>query len=616
MKSILQKKASIIGEFIDVQLHKDKLYLWNFEGEVNIVDFDAYIRTANRVRDPLSLNETLLLKKFSTPGSSLPIDTYIMQNNLYFATDDGVYKGYVQNRKEDKFLLSLKPKKIWDARVFTISKKTGLQFLSFAAGDDGLYELNLSKLEMVGAKAIEKNIFMINSQPSHFARYSNLNIESFSRGNKVLANFRKEIHKRVFEGIVKDVDFDINHTSIAGLDFFETSAGLTAYQDGQIILQYNEDIVKWRYFNRSPFNGFLFVLTNESVDVYELLTSGNKDFAAMEGKKYATRSRVVKYRDLVKHVFGDTACVINDIDEIYGKLLKLLQAASGCFNCDLIDGDNWDRLEDVQMDKENGILYLSKDNLQFLDDKDVIDAHRMVYGAYDNFQIGFKVECLSIITRYGYPMVVLKSNVSSVNEVIKQKTDEGWTVIRTDKTSIGTDVALKKDGHIFNLRYIESKLPVLVFVGKDTSWDSTDSIRLLLQEKFNQLKSTSLILRMFGQKAEENLVLLHGIYVIMQNQMKGLLKDCLYAESLCYCLSSNISDSDYVGLENSVEGFWNLINPFMDDETQTLYLSLMKKMHNLTEENLIANYSSWFNMMEDNIERIQKRLMKSRGYDY
>lgn len=98
--------------------------------------------------------------------------------------------------------------------------------------------------------------------------------------------------------------------------------------------------------------------------------------------------------------------------------------------------------------------------------------------------------------------------------------------------------------------------------------------------------------------------------------MKGLLKDCMYAESLCYCLSSNISDSDYVGLENSVEGFWNLINPFMDDEAQTLYLSLMKKMHNLTEENLIANYSSWFNMMEDNIERIQKRLMKSRGYDY
>lgn len=577
MKSILQKKASIIGEFIDVQLHKDKLYLWNFEGEVNIVDFGAYIRTANRVRVPLPLNETLLLKKFSTPGSSLPIDTYIMQNNLYFATDDGVYKGYVQNRKEDKFLLSLKPKKIWDARVFTISKKTGLQFLSFAAGDDGLYELNLSKLEMVGAKAIEKNIFMINSQPSHFARYSNLNIESFSRGNKVLANFRKEIHKRVFEGIDKDVDFDINHTSIAGLDFFETSDGLTVYQDGQIILQYDEDIVKWRYFNRSTFNGFLFVLTNESVNVYELLTSGNKDFAAMEGKKYATRSRVVKYRDLVKHVFGDTACVINNIDEIYGKLLNLLQAASGCFNCDLIDGDNWDRLEDVQMDKENGILYLSKDNLQFLDDTDVIDAHRMVYGEYDNFQIGFKVECLSIITRYGYPMVVLKSNASSVDEVIKQKADEGWTVIRADKTSIGTDVTLKKDGHIFNLRYIESKLPVLVFVGKDTSWDSTDSIRLLLREKFELLKSSSSYLRMLGRTAEENLVLLHGIYVIIQNQMKGLLKDCMYAESLCYCLSSNISDSDYVGLENSVEGFWNLINPFMDDEAQTLYLSLMKK---------------------------------------
>ena len=616
MKSILQKKTSIVGEFIDIQLHKDKLYLWNFEGEVNVVDFEAYVRVANCVDEPLLLNEAILLDKFPTPGSSLPIDTYIIQNNLYFATDDGVYKGYVQNRKEDKFLLSLKPKKIWDARVFTITKKSNSQLLSFASGDDGLYELNFSKLEMVGVKSVEKNIFLINSQPSHFARYSNLNIESFSRGDKLLANFRRETHKRIFEGINKEVDFDINHTTIDGLDFYEASDGLTVYQNGQRILQYDEEIVRWRYFNRGAFNGFLFVLTNEMADIYELLTSGNKDIVAKEVKKHITRTRVIKYRDIVKNVLGDTSRIIDDIDEIHDKLLKLLQDASGCFNCDLIDGDNWDRLEDVRMDKVNGILYLSKDNLQFLDDKDIIDAHRMVYGAYDNFQISFKVDSLSVIYLHGYPMVVLKSKESSVDEVVTQKKNEGWYVIRTYKTSIGTDFTLKKDGHIFLLRYIEKNLPVLMFIGKDTSWDSTDSIRLLLWEKFNHLKSSNLVLRMFGQKIEDNPNQLDMANDIMQKLMENLLKDCLYAESLCYCLSSNISDSDYVGLENSVEGFWNLINPFMDDEAQTLYLSLMKKMHNLTEENLIANYSSWFNMMEDNIERIQKRLMKSRGYDY
>ena len=616
MKSILQKKACIIGEFIDVQLHKDKLYLWNFEGEVNVVDFEAYIRAANRVKEPLLLNEVILLDKFSTPGTSLPIDTYILQNNLYFATDDGVYKGYVQNRKEDKFLLSLKPKKIWDARVFTITKKSNSQLLSFASGDDGLYELNFSKLEMIGVKSVEKNIFLINSQPSHFARYSNLNIESFSRGDKFLANFRRETHKRIFEGINKEVDFDISHTTIDGLDFYEASDGLTVYQNGQRILQYDEEIVRWRYFNRGAFNGFLFVLTNEMADIYELLTSGNKEIVAKEVKKHITRTRVIKYRDIVKNVLGDTSRIIDDIDEIHDKLLKLLQDASGCFNCDLIDGDNWDRLEDVRMDKVNGILYLSKDNLQFLDDKDIIDAHCMVYGAYDNFQISFKVDSLSVIYLHGYPMVVLKSKESSVDEVVTQKKNEGWYVIRTYKTSIGTDFTLKKDGHIFLLRYIEKTLPVLMFIGKDTSWDSTDSIRLLLWEKFNHLKSSNLVLRMFGQKIEDNPNQLDMANDIMQKLMENLLKDCLYAESLCYCLSSNISDSDYVGLENSVEGFWNLINPFMDDEAQTLYLSLMKKMHNLTEENLIANYSSWFNMMEDNIERIQKRLMKNRGYDY
>lgn len=616
MKSILQKKTSIVGEFIDIQLHKDKLYLWNFEGEVNVVDFEAYIRAANRVDEPLLLNEVILLDKFPTPGTSLPIDTYIMQNNLYFATDDGVYKGYVHNKKEDKFLLSLKPKKIWDARVFTITKKSNSQFLSFASGDDGLYELNLSRLEMVGVKSVEKNIFLINNQPSHFARYSNLNIESFSRGDKFLANFRRDTHKRIFEGINKEVDFDINHTTIDGLDFYEASDGLTVYQDGQRILQYDEEIVRWRYFNRGAFNGFLFVLTNEMADIYELLTSGNKDIVDKVIERHTTRTRVIKYRDIVKHVLGETTHVIDDIGEIHDKLLALLQAASGCFNCDLIDGDNWDRLEDVRMDKENKILYLSKDNLQFLDNKDIIDAHRMVYGAYDNFQIVFKVDSLSVIYLHDYPMVVLKSKASSVDEVIEQKENEGWNVIRTDKTSIGTDFALKKDGHIFYLRFIEKNLPVLMFVGKDTSWDSTDSIRLLLWEKFNHLKSTNLVLRMLGQKTEEDIGQMDMANDIMPKLMESLLKDCLYAESLCYCLSSKISDANYVGIEDTIEDFWNLINSFMDEEAQMLYQSLMKILHSMTEESLLANYSSWCNIMEDNIIRIQKRLMESRGYDY
>lgn len=294
----------------------------------------------------------------------------------------------------------------------------------------------------------------------------------------------------------------------------------------------------------------------------------------------------------------------------------MLQDASGCLNCDLIDGDNWDRLEDVRMDKVNDILYLSKDNLQFLDDKDITDAHRMVYGAYDNFQISFKVDSLSVIYLHGYPMVVLKSKGSSVDKVIEQKKSEGWDVIRTDKTSIGTDIALKKDGHIFHLRYIENNLPVLMFVGKDTSWDSTDSIRLLLWEKFNYLKSSNLVLRMLGQKIEDDPNHLDMANDIMPKFMENLLKDCLYTESLCYCLSSKISDVNYVGIEDSIEDFWNLINPFMDDEAQTLYLSLMKILHNMAKESLLDNHSSWCNIMEDNITRIQKRLMERRGYDY
>ena len=155
-----------------------------------------------------------------------------------------------------------------------------------------------------------------------------------------------------------------------------------------------------------------------------------------------------------------------------------------------------------------------------------------------------------------------------------------------------------------------------MFVGKDTSWDSTDSIRLLLWEKFNHLKSSNLVLRMFGQKTEDDPNHLDMANDIMSKLMENLLKDCLYTESLCYSLSSKISDANYVGIEDSIENFWNLINTFMDGEEQTLYQSLMKILHNMTKESLLDNYSSWCNIMEDNITRIQKRLMESRGYEY
>ena len=121
---------------------------------------------------------------------------------------------------------------------------------------------------------------------------------------------------------------------------------------------------------------------------------------------------------------------------------------------------------------------------------------------------------------------------------------------------------------------------------------------------------------MFGQKTEEEIGQLDMANDIMPKLMENLLKDCLYTESLCYCLSSKISDANYVGIEDTIEDFWYLINSFMDEEVQTLYQSLMKILHNMTKESLLANYFSWCNMMEDNITRIQKRLMESRGYDY
>ncbi|MBR6178065.1 MAG: hypothetical protein IKQ70_09325 [Bacteroidales bacterium] len=264
-------KIVIEGDFIDCQIYRGRLYLWTINGNLCVYDWDllvnyfaefksrdytalqyAFINGRSLYIDPLkSLFEdkdfrTLLFNKFKSiessclylnqyeskkfligemdvPTHKLPIDTEIYSNKLYFATEDGLFKT-TAHRKNDKYPVSSKPQKLWDARVLSI-KANKFPQIAISAGSDGLYELNNSdeeNLKMLYNDEFseeEKNIFKISQKHSSFANYSYLSIYSTSLyGESYLAYFdwneklkNEEKYRRQWKQEYSESDFFKNN---------------------------------------------------------------------------------------------------------------------------------------------------------------------------------------------------------------------------------------------------------------------------------------------------------------------------------------------------------------------------------------------------------------------
>lgn len=221
-------KITIPGDYVDCQIYRGRLYLWTFNGSLKICDWNGIIeslikKTTQKV--PLTfcfINgnylykesiidlftdidfKNLLIKKFAlvadqeyiikprqlskflmgeqeTPTKIIPTDTEIYSSNLYFITESGLFVGSAHRDKSEKNLVSSKPRKIWDCDLLSIKANKYPQ-LALSGGSEGLFELNMTRLQPENLKQIETkdSIYEISRSHSSFSNYASLSIYNSS----------------------------------------------------------------------------------------------------------------------------------------------------------------------------------------------------------------------------------------------------------------------------------------------------------------------------------------------------------------------------------------------------------------------------------------------------
>ena len=252
-------KITIYGDFWDCQIYRRRLYLWYTDGSVGVYDWDRLIETTfSHKVDELVLKcaftrgdylygselsllfrdadfKKTLSEKFSKasqknlsiqlemlknfeyskqddPMKELPTDTCIYDNTLFAINDLGLYSASI-HKKDMKFGISTRSKKLWDCPLLSI--KAAKRSLAMAGGDEGVFELqlennygNLSMLEKVNNK-----IYQVSKNHSSLVNWSFASLYSSSYVDSgFLAAFGWNEHKesgkyeRIFKKLIPDSD--------------------------------------------------------------------------------------------------------------------------------------------------------------------------------------------------------------------------------------------------------------------------------------------------------------------------------------------------------------------------------------------------------------------------
>ncbi|MDZ7995482.1 MAG: hypothetical protein RM022_030815 [Nostoc sp. EfeVER01] len=238
---------------------RGRLYLWYTDGSVGVYDWDRLVETtfSDRVDElvlqsaftrgdylygdmlvPLFKNSEIkqtLFKKFikasqknlsvslkklrkfeyskqDNPIPELPTDTCIYNNTLFALTDIGVYSASV-HRRDTKFGISQRPKKLWDCPLISI--KAAHTSLAMAGGDEGLFELHLNNYSdnLLNSNKVDERIYQISNHHSSMVDWSFASLYSSSYVDSgFLAAFGWDKHQdngtfqRKFKKIVPDSD--------------------------------------------------------------------------------------------------------------------------------------------------------------------------------------------------------------------------------------------------------------------------------------------------------------------------------------------------------------------------------------------------------------------------
>jgi len=208
-------RITILGDYLDCQIYRGRLYLWTFDGSLKVYNWDKLVNSLSRKEgDLITLKfsfldgnylykteviklfkdeefKSLLIRKFlevskqtfelstkkiekfligeqDTPNKILPTDTEIYNNKLYFVTEKGLFASSA-HRTTMKYPVSTRPQKLWDCNLLSIKANKYPQ-LALSGGSEGLFELNLSKFEDDYLETKEPS--QISKGHSSFANYT------------------------------------------------------------------------------------------------------------------------------------------------------------------------------------------------------------------------------------------------------------------------------------------------------------------------------------------------------------------------------------------------------------------------------------------------------------
>ena len=250
-------KITLLGNYYDCQLYRGRLYLWTFDGDLCIYDWNQIINTIiGRGEDWLTFRygykdgrylynsktkqlfedkefKQIVMRRYAETLSkecvlmeeeiadcligkqqaALPIDTEIYNSILYFATDKGLFSATAHRPMSEKYKVSTKPRQLWDARVLNITANDYPQ-IAVSAGSEGLFEFRpgVQNLEVM-LQEIEPQLYKVSDRFSLFSNYVYESIYSSSlNGNSYVSMFRfdkdqLDLYHRVFDKYLDEKEF-------------------------------------------------------------------------------------------------------------------------------------------------------------------------------------------------------------------------------------------------------------------------------------------------------------------------------------------------------------------------------------------------------------------------
>lgn len=238
-------KISIEGDYWDSYIYMGRLYLWTFDNDLLIINWDQLIAhlfnniaeefisdiftkshtfhnesilkimKIEQVNNVISSmfesfsNKNLVIKKDkiqdfiykiqASPFKDLTSDLEIFNKKIYAATDEGFFSSTAHRSLNEKYLVSSRPQKLWDNKLFSINA-SGFGQISLSGGDTGLYEYNNNEENIVQElKKVDTKIIQISESHSTFSNYSFISLYNSSTiGNAELELFNWNNSNQIF----------------------------------------------------------------------------------------------------------------------------------------------------------------------------------------------------------------------------------------------------------------------------------------------------------------------------------------------------------------------------------------------------------------------------------